>query len=132
MKKVFSLMLLLAAIVIALPSCSDDKDEPDNLKEQIIGTWDATAILVDGEWNDMTNISGSRTLSATFYKDGTYYGEGALGDGGGTYKISGNTITTYIDNELFATYTVKSITGNVAEVTMSIETSKIDLRLKKR
>jgi outer membrane lipoprotein-sorting protein len=29
MKKVFSLMLLLATIVIALPSCSDDDDEPD-------------------------------------------------------------------------------------------------------
>ena len=45
MKKVFSLMLLLATLVIALPSCSDDKDEPDaGIKENIIGTWDATSV----------------------------------------------------------------------------------------
>lgn len=131
MKKVFSLMLLLATLVIALPSCSDDKDEPNNLKEQIIGTWDATAVLIYGEWIDITNRP-NLALSATFRKNGTYYGEGALGDGGGTYKISGNTVTTYIDNELFATYTVKTISGNKAEVTMSMGTDKLELRLKKR
>lgn len=131
MKKVFSLMLLLATLVIALPSCSDDKDEPNNLKEQIIGTWDATAVLVDGEWIDITNRP-SLAVSATFHKDGTYYGEGALGDGGGTYKVSGNTVTTYIDNEPYATYTVKTISGSNAEVTMSMGTSKLELRLKKR
>lgn len=131
MKKVFSLMLLLATLVIALPSCSDDKDEPNDLKEQIIGTWDATAVLAYGEWIDITNRP-NLAMSATFRKNGTYYGEGALGDGGGTYKISGNTVTTYIDNELFATYTVKTISGNKAEVTMSMGTSKLELRLKKR
>ncbi len=124
-------MLLLATLVIALPSCSDDKDEPNNLKEQIIGTWDATAVLIYGEWIDITNRP-NLALSATFRKNGTYYGEGALGDGGGTYKISGNTVTTYIDNELFATYTVKTISGNKAEVTMSMGTDKLELRLKKR
>lgn len=35
MKKLFSLMLLLATIVIALPSCSGDKDEPTPTTQEV-------------------------------------------------------------------------------------------------
>lgn len=39
MKKVFSLMLLLATMMVFLPSCSGDDDEPEDIKSQMIGTW---------------------------------------------------------------------------------------------
>lgn len=39
------LLLLVAAIgCVAFTGCSKDDDESNNLKEQIIGTWDATAV----------------------------------------------------------------------------------------
>lgn len=133
MKKLFSLMLLLATIFIALPSCSDDKDEPDaGLKEQMIGTWDATEVkFKDGGWLDITNRP-SMAISITFNKDGSYYGRGALGDGGGTYTVSGKTIKTYVDGELYGTYYVNSIAGNKAELSLSMGSSSMDIRATKR
>lgn len=35
MKKVFSLMLLLATIIIALPSCSAEEDEPVTTPQEV-------------------------------------------------------------------------------------------------
>lgn len=66
MKKVFSLMLLLATLMVFLPACSDDKDEPDDIKSQIIGTWDATSVkFSDTDWVDISNYP-SMALSITF------------------------------------------------------------------
>lgn len=126
-------MLLLATIVAILPSCSEDKDEPDNIKSQIIGTWDATAVKFEGDknWTDITSLP-SMSLSITFNKDGSYYGRGALGNGSGTYKVSGKTITTYIDGEVYGTYYVRSLTGNSAELTLSMGKSSMDIRAVKR
>lgn len=133
MKKVFSLMLLLATLVIALPSCSDDKDEPDSeIKENIIGTWDAIAVKsADSDWIDITNRP-SLALSITFNSDGSYYGRGALGNGGGTYTISGKTIKTYVDGELYCTYIVRTLTGRHAELSLSMDGSTIEIRAAKR
>ena len=126
-------MLLLATIFIALPSCSDDKDEPDaGLKEQIIGTWDATDVKFDdSDWLDITNRP-SLAVSISFNKDGRYYSWGALGEGDGTYTIKGNTIKTYIDGELIGTYVVKSISGNRAELSFTMGNTTMEFKAKKR
>lgn len=125
-------MLLVATLMVFLPSCSDDKDEPEDIKSQIIGTWDATAVKTSGhEWIDITNYP-SMALSVTFNKDGSYYGRGALGNGGGTYTVSGKTIKTYVDGELYGTYHVKSINGKNAELTLSMGSSSMDIRAVKR
>lgn len=132
MKKVFSLMLLLATLMVFLPACSDDKDEPDDIKSQIIGTWDATAVKASGhDWTDITDYP-SLALSITFNKDGSYYGRGALGNGGGTYTISGKTIKTYIDGELYGTYYVKSLSGKNAELSLTMGSSSMEIRAMKR
>ena len=125
-------MLLFATIMMFLPSCSDDKDDPDDIKSQIIGTWDATSVkLSDNRWIDITNYP-SLALSITFNKDGSYYGRGALGNGGGTYKISGKTINTYVDGELYATYYVKSLSGKNAELSLTMGSSSMEIRALKR
>ena len=125
-------MLLLATLMVFLPACSDDKDEPDDIKSQIIGTWDATSVKVSGtDWVDITGRPGL-ALSITFNKDGSYYGRGALGNGGGTYTVSGKTIKTYIDGELYGTYYVKSLNGNSAELTLTIGSSGMDIRAVRR
>lgn len=133
MRKIFSLMLLFATLFIALPSCSDDKDEPEaDIKKEMIGTWDATAVkFSDSDWVDITSRP-SLALSITFKADNTFTGRGALGNGSGTYTVSGKTIKTYVDGELYATYYVKEVSGNYSELTIAMGNSSMDIKAKKR
>lgn len=126
-------MLLLIATLSFLPSCSSDDDEPDNIKSQMIGTWDATAVRFSGDrdWTDITKYP-SMALSITFNKDGSYSGHGALGNGSGTYTVSGKTIKTYVDGELYGTYYVKTVSGNYAELTLSMGTSSMEIKAIRR
>lgn len=133
MKKLFSLMLLLATFAFILPSCKDDKDEPDtDIKKEMIGTWDATAVkFSDSDWVDITSRP-SLALSITFKSDNTFSGRGALGNGSGTYTVSGKTIKTYVDGELYATYYVKEVRGNYSELTITMGNSSMDIKATKR
>ena len=134
MKKILirSVFMLIVGLTTMLSSCSDNKDDVQDLKSQIIGTWEATAVKVEGKDGvDITNYP-SLSLSATFFQNGNYSGRGALGNGSGTYTISGKTIKTYIDGELYATYYVKSISDSTAELTLTIGTSQMDLCVVKR
>lgn len=132
MKKIFSLLLLLATMMVFLPSCSKDNDEPDDIKTQMIGTWDATSVkFSDSDWVDITNYP-SMALSITFDKDGSYSGRGALGNGSGTYTVSGRTIKTYVSGELYGTYYVNLISGNKAELKLTMGSTSMDIRATKR
>ncbi len=127
-------MLLCAAAVVSFTSCSKNDDESID-KNKIIGTWEAKQVQVDGDW--ITIPSNSRySMSMTFCEDGQYYGESDFfGTGYGTYKISGNSIKTYVDGEYMYTYRINSITDTTAEVTMineeSSSDSSLDIRLTK-
>lgn len=128
------LLLLVAAIgCVAFTGCSKDDDESNNLKEQIIGTWDATAVQFssDNNWLDVTNYP-NLALSISFYDDNTYHSRGALGSGDGTYKIQGKTVATYIDGDLIATYEIKSISNTNIEVLMTMNGETLGIRGKKR
>lgn len=132
MKKVFSLMLLLATI-LTFTACGDDDEPKNNIsKEQLIGIWDATTVQFnnDGKWLDTTNRPDLAS-SIYFYEDGTYYGYGALGNGDGTYTLSGNTIKTYVDGQLYGTYVVEFLVGNVAELTLAMGAETMGIRAKK-
>ncbi len=133
MKKLFNILLLCAAFGFAFTSCSKDDDESNNLKEQIIGTWDATAVQFssDNNWLDVTNYP-NLALSISFYDDNTYRSRGALGSGDGTYKIQGKTVATYIDGDLIATYEIKSISNTNIEVLMTMNGETLGIRGKKR
>ena len=127
--------MLLFAMVLSFSSCSKDEDESNSeIKENIIGTWEGTAALIDGTWIDITQYPYSSRLgfSATFYNDGTYYGKGAFGTGSGTYKIRGNTIETYVGGELYLKYNVKTMTSTTAELTIIEGTSTLDVRVRKK
>ncbi len=134
MKKLLFVMLLCAVAAVSFTSCSKDDDESID-KNKIIGTWKAKQVQVDGDW--ITIPSNSRySMSMTFYEDGKYYGESDFfGTGYGTYKISGNSIKTYVDGEYMYTYRINSITYSTAEVTMideySSSDSYLDIRLTK-
>ena len=125
-------MLLLATMMVFLPSCSKDNDEPEDIKTQMIGTWDATSVkFSDTDWVDITNYP-SMALSITFNKDGSYSGRGALGNGSGTYTVSGRTIKTYVGGELYGTYYVNSVSGNKAELKLTMGSMSMDIRATKR
>lgn len=133
MKSTIFTMLLCA--VTFFTSCSNDNDDLIS-KNDIVGTWEAKQIKVDGNW--ITIPSNSRySMSMTFYEDGRYYGESDFfGTGNGTYKISGNSIKTYADGEYMYTYRINNITDTMAEVTMIDEDSSsedlLNIRLNKK
>lgn len=129
--KLFSLMLLILTTSISLSSCSKNEDELIDIKSQIIGTWDATAIKSDNTWIDITDYP-NLAISISFYEDGSYYGRGALGNGGGTYTVSDRKIYTYIDGELYCTYNIRYLSGSFAELVMYMGKSSMEIRAQKR
>lgn len=132
MKKLFSLLLLCAATLGAFTACSDDDNKTDNLKEQIIGTWDATAVKFEGgEWTTIS-AGSSAGVTITFRANGTYAGSGALGNGEGTYTMDGRTIKTYVGGELYGTYTIRELNGSSAELRLTMGSESVDIRAKKR
>ena len=128
MKKCFNLMLL-CAMVFGFVSCEND-DEVFS-RGQIVGTWATAQGYVGDGWVDIPPYS-DMNATMTFYEDGDYYGDSELfGSGWGVYTLSGKTLKTYIDGELFYVYTIKSLTDISAEVTMAYKDSNIRLRLMK-
>ncbi len=110
--------LLAAMIAIAgtsFVSCSSD-DDNNNIAlkgSDVYGLWTTTAVESNGKWVDVTNPSyKDLRASARFYKDGTYWGFGALGTGYGTWSVSGNVISTFVDGKDYIKYKVYSLTGD--------------------
>jgi len=132
MKKLFNLLLLCATVGFLFTACSKDDDESIS-KEQIVGTWEGTAIYVDGTWIDITKYpyNAEFGFSITFYNDGSYYGQGAFGTGHGTYAINGMTIKTYVSGDLYLTYKIKSMTDTTAEITIIEGADTLDVRVRK-
>lgn len=127
--------MLLCIVSVSFSSCSKDDSSFDYPMETLYGTWDGTAIGIDGQWIDITNYWYKEfEFSITFAEKGKYYADGYFGYGSGTYEASGKTIKTYVDGEYYRTYTIKSLTDNNAEVIMSVEGSEqtIGLKVKKR
>lgn len=121
MKKLFSMMLIMASMMCVFGSCSEDEENESKFNypmQTLYGTWEATHIKLDDSWTSLTWLGSRYQFSATFYNDGRYYGRGYFGTGWGTYKASGNTITTFVDGEEYYLYNVHSLSSNEAHVTM--------------
>lgn len=133
MKKLF---LVCVAIIAAVAFIGCDKDEDSKFKygDAIYGTWDITHIKQnDGSWLDITSSIFDRFhASATFNSDGTYSGSGYFGNGSGTYKASGSMIICYISGVEYAKYDVHSLSGELAEMTMTMDGDSVDIKCKKR
>ena len=133
MKKLSIMMLLAALFTLCVTSCSSDDDDFDYPMEQLYGKWETTDVNVDGQWYDVTRYPYTRFgMSITFYEGGRYYGTGYLGTGSGTYTVKGNTIKTYVDNELYITYTIKSLTGSTANLILDMGGEKLEIKAVKK
>ena len=134
MKKLTIMMLLAAFFTLCVTSCSkDDDDSFAYPMEQLYGKWKAVEIKVDGRWYDVTKYPYTRFgMDITFYENGKFYGSGYLGNGSGTYTVSGKTITTYVNGEEYAVYTVNSLNGNEADLTLRMGSETLQMKAKKQ
>ena len=117
--KIAGIICLFAFLYV---SCSDDGEDDESFisdfdypAETLYGTWEIKKWGVVN-WSYLT----SKTTTATFYSDGTYYGKGYFGTGTGTYEATGSYIYCYIDNELFCNYEVLSLSADTAVLNMTI------------
>ena len=127
MKKFYSFFTVLISIVVLSTSfscSSSDDDSTSALQSNMYGTWRITSIVKDnGTTIDVTTYPGSNIISptcATFRSDGTYSGSGEFGTGSGTYKVSGNTIYTYVNGEEYLKYEVPSYTRTTCKLKMEM------------
>ena len=134
MKKLTIMMLLAAFFTLCVTSCSkDDDDSFAYPMEQLYGKWKAVEIKVDGRWYDVTKYPYTRFgMDITFYENGKFYGSGYLGNGSGTYTVSGKTITTYVSGKEDAVYTVNSLNGNEADLTLRMGGETLQMKAKKQ
>lgn len=126
MKKLFSLMLLLASIVFTFSSCSDDDDITVS-KESLIGTWNITWAELDGESIDLP--TGSAYL--TFKADESYRITGFLDyDYAGKYKVEGNTVVCTTQDPIIEYLKFTKFDGNNAEIEYSNNRDSIHFKFK--
>ena len=122
MKKIIIFLSLCFIACVAVCSCQKGDTWDFNYPKEVLcgGTWQGSEYYLDGKWIDITTPAfKDLQFTIKFNTDGTYYGTGYFGNGSGTYDAHGNTIRTYVNGDLFYTYTVQSMEGNVAEITMS-------------
>ena len=141
MKKILITAIAIIGMVFAFSGCSKD-DEPQNgfdyPLETLYGTWRVTHVeQKDGTMFDVTTSVAEMVFKptyATFNVDGTYSGRGFFGNGSGTYKAKGKTITCFIDGTEYLKYDVLSLSGTQCELKMykSGSTSSIKIRCKKQ
>jgi hypothetical protein len=132
------MMLVVASVVFVFSSCSEDEDKNSKFNypmETLYGTWEATHIKFDADdsWTSLSWMGSKYQFSATFYNDGRYYGRGYFGTGWGTYKASGNIISTFVSDKEYYTYKVHSLSNSEAHVTMSFRGAEsMDVKFKKQ
>jgi len=134
MNKLSIMMLLAAFFTLCVTSCSkDDDDSFVYPMEQLYGKWKAVELKVDGKWYDVTKYPYTRFgIDITFYEGGKFYGSGYLGNGSGTFTVSGKTIKTYVNNELYITYTVNSLTASTAYLTLTMGSQSLEMKAEKK
>lgn len=137
MKKFLFIFSAIMGLTTLQTSCKKDDPAPQRFEyalETLHGTWRITHIETkDGAMFDVTTPIAAKTIKptyATFNADGTYSGRGYFGEGSGTYKASGKTITCYIDGTEFMKYDVLSLSGNICELRMSKPGSDLSLRIR--
>lgn len=74
MKKMLSVMLIIASFV-CFTACSKDNEEGFNYpKETLYGTWEGTDVYTNGKWYDITSyLYSNLQFSITFYENGAYW-----------------------------------------------------------
>lgn len=138
MKKISTLSLMLMLLFAVGCSKDDEVDNFDYSMDTLYGTWRITHVEQnDGSMFDVTTALAEKVFEptyATFNKNGTYTGKGFFGNGAGTYKAKGKTLTCYIDGEVFLMYDVLNLKNNECTLLVREEgsTSTVKIQCKKQ
>ena len=140
MKRVLLTTIAIIVVVTAFVGCNSNKpnDGFDYPLKTLYGTWRITHVeQTDGTMLNVTTPLAERAFEptyATFNPDGTYSGKGYFGNGSGTYKAEGKTITCFIDGTEYLKYDVLSLSDDQCELKMyrSGKTFSIKIRCKKQ
>lgn len=137
MKKFLIILSAIIGLTTFQTSCKKDNSDPQRFEyslETLHGTWRITHIETkEGAMFDITTSIAEMSIEptyATFNSDGTYSGRGYFGNGKGTYRAVGKTITCYIDGTEFMKYDVLSLNGNTCELRMHKSGSALTLRVR--
>lgn len=114
MKKLFTLMLLSATLVMSFSSCSKD-EEIVLTQDQVVGTWDVFWAEQNGESMDVPE----GYIYMTIYNNGSYRTNMIYNSYIGTYKISGNTIIGTTLDPITEYYKFVSLENNKASIDYS-------------
>ena len=132
MKKYFLFLIVALVTTVSFTSCSDDDDDVKFSKEDLYGTWELVEVNFGDGWYNLTEWPYSYySAEITFYENGSYYGDGYFGNGRGTYKTHGNTITTYIGGEVYFIYKVSELSGSYMRGTMSDGSDTVEIIARK-
>lgn len=134
MKKILSILTIVAVTMCAFSFVSCSNDDDDNLSTaDVVGTWMTTSVQIDGKWVDLTSsLYESQRAYANFKSDGTYVGWGSLGNGSGTWKLEGRTLTTYVSGKVYITYSNIVLNGSEMSGTMSQGSTSMNFKAKKQ
>lgn len=135
MKRTLLATITLLALIVTFSRCK--KNEPSTFDyplETLYGTWRITHVeQKNGVMLDVTTYSAEKYFKptyATFNEDGTYSGRGYFGNGSGTYKAQGKTITCYIDGSEYVKYDVLSLSGQECELKMKVTDSDTSSKIR--
>ena len=132
MKKYFLFLIVALMAAVSFTSCSDDDEDVKFSKEYLYGTWELVEVNFGDGWYNLTECPYSYySAEITFYENGSYYGDGYFGNGRGTYKTHGNTITTYIGGEVYFIYKVSELSGSYMRGTMSDGSDTVEIIARK-
>ena len=119
MKKLHSMMMMLAIMVTALgfAACSDDDDDKGKVEASIVGKWELIDIYIDPiEAKEQGVVTANVGLIIEFTSNGKYF----IDDGEiGSWKIDGNYLYTKADNlPIPARCTILQLNNTILKIEM--------------
>lgn len=127
MRKIMFLLAFLPMFVFT--ACSSDDDESDYDVQALIGMWQLEEVDYGNGYEKPQGVSSVTT--AIFNSDGTYSGQGLMGNGKGTYDFKGSKITCYVNGEVYITYTIISLQGENCELSVQYKYETFKIKCKK-
>lgn len=121
--KVCTLFSLIAALTILVPSCSSSEN-----KRLIIGNWDGTQWLVNGQPSDLD----AKGTHFTFNEKGEYSFDYSGNKETGTYKVERDLLLTTPVNEQEIKVRITRLTKDVLVFEMNRGGQPEELTLKRR
>lgn len=126
MRKILCLMAIVLPFYFLISCSKDDETTFAYDIDNIYGTWVLDEVNTGNGYQDWL----LEKTSATFNKDGSYYGRGYFGNGSGTYTAEDKTITCYVSGKEYIRYDILELDDTECELRMYMTGSDEDIKIK--